>query len=388
MVEGAALEKQCAGNGTESSNLSPSAIDRWPQIRYSMSTMTNTERVSDFSPTEIWTPRSDDLDQYIELARYELNRKNPKKLIHNLKHKVERWDNGVVYAILDGDKPNQYSKTDALVLFNPHANTATANMLIRTEFIRTAARLADVRDDQGKLKPVIMLAMPGLVRGSSLHLTRQERKLIKNGQLGPAAKEYLNTVSYLGFGRVALRGASEGADMALSAGRHAYSSNLDVESLAAGDVVGVENRRLPKLALDFLSSGESFQASVEASDIRAQRKAVGAKPYSLARNIDLAQFAISIPYRTNWNLLNGISQDSFADQMRGLLVEGKIDKIAVAYGGEEDTITKPKAIEPSMNDLYHEYGPDSFTSIKIQGVGHGWGDELPLLAKFYMLGLV
>ncbi len=80
MVEGAALEKQCAGNGTESSNLSPSAIDRWPQIRYSISTMTNTERVSDFSPTEIWTPRSDDLDQYIELARYELNRKNPKNL--------------------------------------------------------------------------------------------------------------------------------------------------------------------------------------------------------------------------------------------------------------------------------------------------------------------
>src|SRR6266478_2698267 len=109
------------------------------------------------TPTEIWTPndKNFELGVAIEDARREMNSRRPDWLIHELRQNIRQSDSGVVYAVLKGSRPTQYSETDALVIFNPFANTATDNMLVRAEFIRRVAEKANVRDDKDKLKPVI-----------------------------------------------------------------------------------------------------------------------------------------------------------------------------------------------------------------------------------------
>src|SRR6478672_4133708 len=104
-----------------------------------------------FEPTEIWTPESPDfhLGPAIETARREMNEKHPVQLIHELQSLVKRSDSGVVYAIFKGEHPEEYSDTDTLVMFNPFANTATTNMLVRAEFIRQVAKQSNVRDEKG-----------------------------------------------------------------------------------------------------------------------------------------------------------------------------------------------------------------------------------------------
>src|SRR4051794_21216528 len=107
-----------------------------------------------FKPSEVWTPGAPnfEIDEAIQKARAELNNKNPDMLIHQLGQSVKKADSGIVYADFKGEEPQEYSDTDALVIFNPFANTITANMLVRAEFIREVAKQSQVRDEEGKLK--------------------------------------------------------------------------------------------------------------------------------------------------------------------------------------------------------------------------------------------
>jgi hypothetical protein len=106
-----------------------------------------------FTPTETWTSISElsQLDEPIQRALFDMNQQNPGKLIDTLKQSVERSEGGVTFAMLKGENPSEYSDTEALVIFNPFANAATPNMLVRAEFIREVAKYSDVRATDGKL---------------------------------------------------------------------------------------------------------------------------------------------------------------------------------------------------------------------------------------------
>ncbi|MGH7195308.1 MAG: hypothetical protein ACREGA_00850 [Candidatus Saccharimonadales bacterium] len=202
-----------------------------------------------------------------------MNQKNPLELIDDLRAKVRYAENGAAYALMDGDNPDEYSKTDALVTFNPYANRATPHMLVRAEFIREAAKFSDVRDEAGKLKPVIMLASPGL-GGSNIKLSREDRKQIRNGDIGPFAKELLQAVSALDIGRVSLLGYSQGADVALAGANINQAVNLDTDRLAIGEPVGVEPRTMPQLGKDFLKIGnKDFQDAMDRSGLEVLKSA-------------------------------------------------------------------------------------------------------------------
>lgn len=346
-----------------------------------------------FKPTEIWTPSSEDFDygEAVRKAVENFNHQNPKRLIHELKQKVKRSAGGVQYAVLDGGQPQAYSPTEALVVFNPFANTATANMLVRAEFIREVAKNADIRDAQGKLKPVIMLASPG-ARGSKIKLTPGERSKVRQGELGPVARELLRAVGEKEYGQIALLGFSQGADVALAGARSAYDANLDTHAIAVGDLAGVKERSQGKLAADFLKSGSSFQKAIEASGLVAQQKAIGAKPYSFNRNKDFVRFGGAALFNSNnRDLWRGLTHSSFEARMGQIFDERTVDRTirtVVGYGGDKDTISNPRDIEPAIENLYQEFGPDSFISIKVEDGTHAWGDQLPLLAKLYMRALV
>jgi hypothetical protein len=343
-----------------------------------------------FSPTEIWTPDAEgfELEEYILEAIDYINSEDPRALIRNLKQKVTNSQNGVKLAVLDGDKPEEYSQTDGLVLINPHANTGTPNMLVRAEFIRRVAQKADIRDAEGKLKPVIMVVAAGL-HGSKAKFTAEERREIRNGEFGPVAREYLQAVSERGVGSVALAGASEGGDLVLAGARSANRANLDVSSMAVADPAGVEDRHWIKLGLEFMSAGPSLQHSIEAGGIKVQSVAIGAKPWSLNRNKDFVRFGFdAVLDRTNRDLWRGMAHSRFEAQMQEILAEGIMDRLVIGYGDEEDKITKPRAIEPAIENLYEVFGTDSFTSIKIAKGAHSWGDRLPVLAKLYIRSLV
>lgn len=332
-----------------------------------------------FTPTEIWTSTSNppELDETIERALQEMNQKNPAQLINVLKQSVERSEGGVTYAMLRGDNPGEYSESEALVVFNPFANAATPNMLVRAEFIREVAKWTGVRDADGKLKPVIMLASPGL-GGSKLRLTNDERRELKNGELGPAARELLRAVSEKEIGQVSLLGFSQGADVALAGARSAYSANLDAQAIAVGDPVGVEARGMPKLAGDFFKAGASdLKKVVTATGLDAQKKALG------SGMVDFTRFGISAARPLSLALYKGLGAEVFEKRIQEILDEGIVDRIVVGYGGSSD-IAKPENIEPAIEQLYEQNGRDGLISVRVDGAKHTWGDQLTLLSKLYM----
>ena len=327
-----------------------------------------------FAPTETW--RLDEaLEEPVQQALHVMNQKDPAALIQGLKDEVEEAPNGAKLAILRGENPEEYSDTDALVMFNPFGNAATPNMLVRAEFVREVAQAADVRDEQGKFKPVIMLASPG-VNGSSLSLDKEGRNQIKNGDLGPVAREMLQAVTERDFGRIALLGFSQGADMALAGARTAYGTNLDTHALAIGDPAGVEDRGMVRLGLDFMKAPD-IKPSVEATGLEAQKVALGKGVK------DMANFAASAVRSDNRLLIRGMGKDTFEDSMQEILENDAVDKLVVGYGGES-AIAKPEVIEPALQNLHIGHKQNDLISVKVHGADHTWGDQLTLLSKLYM----
>lgn len=330
--------------------------------------------------TEIWTPKSPEfeLGTAITEAIKEINSQDPKKMIEGLEQKVQKSKNGIRFAVLDGNRPDEYSQTDALVMFNPFANAATDNMLVRAEFIRLVAKHEDVRDDAGKLKPVVMLASPGL-GGSKVNLTREEIDEVIAGELGPVAREMLHAVSELEVGHVALLGFSQGADMAVAGARQGYSANLDTKSVAIGDPAGIADRDATALGLDFMKSG-GMKEVVQANNIDAQKIALG---FGYGNQDFLQGFIPSVLFnRTNHYIWRALGNNSFEQHIQQILDEGKVEKLVIGYGAES-AIAQPAKIEPIINAL-DTNNPTSLTSIKVESARHTWGDNLALLAKLYM----
>ena len=337
------------------------------------------QEASPFIPTELWTPDAEtfDLGAPIHQALDEINGKHPGHLIETLQKSVEHSESGIAYAVLRGDNPGEYSDSEALVMINPFANAATPNMLVRAEFIREVAQFSDVRDAQGKLKPVVMLASPG-INGSKLRLTRDERHELRSGELGPVARELLHAVSEQEIGRVTLLGFSQGADLALAGARSAYGANLDTHAVAIGDPAGVADRTMPQLAGDFFKAGtKDLKLAVAATGLEAQQAALGTGA------VDFMRFGASVLRPTNLHLYHALGANTFETRVQQILDEGVIDKLVIGYGGDS-AIAKPEAIEPALQHLYDVNGADSLISIKVAGGKHMWGDQLTLLSKLYM----
>lgn len=334
-----------------------------------------------FQPSEVWTPSSNnfELEPSILSARQIMNNKNPARLIESLKSDVRQTDRGIIYAVLKGDKPEEYSTTDALVSFNPFANTATANMLVRAEFIREVAKQAEVRDEDGKLLPVIMLASPGL-HGSRLKLSNGEKKQLRKGELGPAAKEYLNAVSALEYGRVALLGASQGADMAIAGSNPALTVNLDRTVLAIAEPAGVVERSLYSLGNDFRLAGPDINERATGTGLTALNTAHGMRD-------EYYGFWLSSAYPMNWrNIAKGMAHANFESQMQTIIDSGEIENIVVGYGSQS-TITPAEHIEPSLAALHAKVHNEQLLSVKVMGGTHAWSEELTVLAKLYIKAL-
>ena len=333
-----------------------------------------------FTPTEIWAV-DDQLDQPIEQARYAMNTKNTAQLIGSLRQKVKRADNGVAYAVLDGDQPQEYSTTEALVYFDSLSVGPSDNRLVKAEFIREVALFSDLngtRDQQGKLKPVILIASPG--PGSDLRLSRQERKQVKSGDFGPAAAEYLRAVSELGLGKIATLGFSKGSKDALAAVTMASDANLDVDRSAVGEHPGAEARKLGQLTTAFGEAGPK--------ELKESKARTGLKAQEAALNkADMARFALGLFKPINWALVRGMQPNTFEKEVQEIFDNGRLERLVVGYGSDS-AITRPTAIEPSLERLHRIYGREKLLSIKVKGGNHAWGDQLPLLAKLYMRALV
>lgn len=325
-----------------------------------------------FNPVEQWDV-TDPVDQNTQQVIAEMNAIEPKKLVDELTREVKEAPNGIKYAVLRGNNPEKYSDTDALVMFNPHANTATPNMLVRAELIRRVAEKENVVDAQGKLKPVIMLSSPG-IGGTSLELTKEERRFLRCGEFGPAAEKMLKAVEAEGFGHVALLGYSEGADMAMAGARGAYSANIDLDSVAVGDPVGVESRSRAQLLTDFMKAPD-LKPSIERTGLDVQQKALNTG--------DMMRFLLSAATPTNLRFYKGMTVDSFEARANEIIEEDRFRKFVIGYG-ENSAISKPEAIEPTLDRLGMNAGHNDLISIRVNGANHTWGDQLPLLAKLYM----
>jgi hypothetical protein len=328
-------------------------------------------------PDEIWRV-DEDLVPSVQAARDEINRLDSERLLAGLKNEVKTAENGVVYAVLTGDNPQEYSDEEALVIFNPYANAATPNMLIRSEFIRRVAKHSEVRDSYGKLKPIVMLASPAL-GGSKLRLSRDEKKEVRAGNLGPAAKELLKAISTTDIGKVALLGYSQGAEVAAAGAKEAYTSNLDLSGLAVGDPIGIKDRSLFKLAKDFSKAAPDMAEAIERSGVKAQDE------YKDKMSTIVATFMPNAI--KSWSIGSGMAHGTFESTIQQLLNERRLDNITVAYGSKS-SLSPPEIIEPQLNRLQDSDSRGVITSIRVTGATHAWDNQLPLLAKLFMRAAV
>lgn len=330
--------------------------------------------------TEVWTPDMQ-LDEPVLRAVEIFNSQDPKSQREELRQKIEVSPDGIVYAVLDENQPQEYSSTEAIVEYLPFANTATDNMLERAEFIRLVAKLSGITDSDGKFLPVIMLASPG-IGGSRLSLDNEQLLKIRSGDLGVLAKELLRAVEIRDFGRIALVGFSQGADVALAAEQHADAANLDVRGIAIGDPAGIAKRGIVPLGRDFLSTGtKDLKKSVEASGLEHKMESIDMA--------DFARFLSSIILsRTNHKVWQGLGYNSFSGDLTRALtgrqaIKGNLSTIAVGFGSES-AIAKPEVLVPLLEEAKQYDVHNILTSIKVEGANHTWGDQLTLLATLYM----
>ncbi len=325
-----------------------------------------------FTPTEIWTP---DLESDFDRIRREVNSEDPEVLLSSLMKKVEQTDNGIVYAVLDGNTPGEYSITDALVIFNTFAAGATPIALAKAEIIRRVAKEAGIRDAEGKLKPVIMLANPNIINGSKFALSKEEKKEVKAGDLGSIASELLRAVEQKDIGKIAIFGFSNGADLGLAASRKAYSRNLDIHSTSVGDPASTEARGLPRLVKDFMGAGnKSLKEEMNQSDVVLVDKAFG------TGTIDFARFGASNFIPQNVRLALGMGKNTFETRVQEILDDGKVEEGLVIGYGDSSKIAKPENIEPAMQRLYEANGSNAFMSIRFSDSKHTFGDNLEKMA--------
>lgn len=326
-----------------------------------------------FIPNETW--HIDDLlDPSIESARQEMNLEDPAELLAGLKQEVKTAENGVKFAVLRGRNPDEYSEDEALVIFNPYANGPTPNMLIRSEFVRRVAKHSGVTAQDGKLKPVIMLASPS-IGGSKLKLTSEEKKKVRSGDLGPAARELLHAVSTTEVGRVSLLGYSQGAETATAGAKRAYSANLDLSGLAIGDPIGIKDRSLLELGMDFSKAAPDMARVIERSGVNAQ------DAYKDKMSTILATFVPNA--LKSWSLGVGMSHNTFETNMLQLMREGRLDNITITYGSKS-SLSTPAVIEPQLAELEAMDQNSILTTVRVEGATHAWDNQMPLLAKLYM----
>jgi hypothetical protein len=278
-------------------------------------------------------------------------------------------------AIMSGDNPSEYSESDAFVMFSPVAHGASPNMLVQSEFLRRVFKKAGAVDDQGKYKPVVFLASPELIKGSDLRLNDYERRLIADGDQGSFVRPMMDAVTWRGYGSVALAGFSQAGTLVLRAASEFNSPNLDITKVASGASPNNQRRGYPRIGLDFFKTGtKALRQSIELGGLDAQKAVINAA--------DGRRTLFSFPIPDNRSLIHGLGVNNIKDVIQQLLDEGRIHGLVSAYGSE-DLLTKPKYIEPILQDLHNVDINKILTSIKVKGANHAWGDYLPLLAKLY-----
>lgn len=339
---------------------------------------------------ELWRPNTAefDFDDPVRAGIEQMNRRDYHELVSDLRAKIEyflpdeRYEAGMTFAVLTGENPDDYSASEAIVSFNPYANGATDNMLIRHEFIRLCAENAGVRDEDGKLLPVIMIASPSV--SSELVLDESQLRTIrKEGRFSVAAEELMRPVRERNFGRVALAGFSQGADMATSAAESAYSAQLDATSLTIGDPAGVTRRGILELGIDFMRSAPTLKDNVMAGGVEAVKIAQGLHAEIKPEQNDMLIFARSALNKVNRSLWRGLTRDGFHETIGNVIASNNLDQIVVAWGGNS-SITPAEVMRREFAKYENDSSGQNLTTIEVKGAQHGWGDNLPLLAKLYL----
>lgn len=360
-----------------------------------------------FIPDQTWNPtvELEHPDAPIAAAIASMNAEKPQKLISDLrKCVVTDPDTNITYGVFrgDGEHDEEYSSSEAIVTIAPFANGATANMLVRNEFLRRVFEEAGVRDASGKLKPVVGIVSPGRLvamenwqgmrsqeswrdlrslgnESSNYRLSADERRQVRRGDLGPVAREMLTTVSRRDFGRVSLFGYSQGGNLVQSAVLSAPTANLDVTGAAIGDPSNSEDRSLLRLGADFFKTGSKDRALAS--------RLGGLTAEQMAQRLRYGDFPSFIPsgiLGNNLDLYQGLGRNTLGENLQTSINSGITPGLVVAYGGES-AIAKPNKIEPILANLIDP--GEIVTTIKVDGMNHSWGDYLPLLAKLYLLGV-
>lgn len=330
---------------------------------------------------EVWLPGN--YPAAVNRVRQELNGTDYERLTRGLLASRRQAENGINYAILgDGD----VSRTEALVMFCPFANDVGANMLIRAEFVRRCYADSGLRAGAGQTLPMILFGSPSGGQGLKLGWVAARQVAV---DLGGFVRPHLQILAAKGYRRVTLLGFSQGADIALEAALCAPGFNLEVMGLAIGDPAAVTERSLGQLARAFMLENNYLAEDVRAGGLEAAVRvhemhktgvaAFVAQQTALLRYI----WAITRQGRINLALAHAMSQPRLAAGLISLATKRPDMKVVIGYG-TASAIAPSEPLHTALEKVRGQQQPLKIRCIAIQGAHHSWGDNLPLLATFYL----
>lgn len=207
-------------------------------------------------------------------------------------------ETGVRSAILTDPKQCN-SDTDAIIIPGPFA-TKLESFIVLAEMIRRLGDVANVRDEKGRVLPVVALSAP--VADATIKLNRQQQSQVKAGDFRPIAEKQLESIGKFmpDLHRVSILGVSFGGSMAPVLANVASRSGKQVDTL----VMGVPGNMLKQRALKELVS--AFADEARAVDpYLAARTGVFSKP-QIAGFMDMAKRA-----GINLDLMRGFAAGQF-----------------------------------------------------------------------------
>lgn len=339
----------------------------------------------------LWVPDADgfEIPDAVERVAFEFNHTPFRELASMVRSHVSIDENGIEVGIWDGENEfaNEYSSTEAVVMFSTFATRIDTNFALRGQFCHDTFSQAGIRDSEGKKLPVYFFAAPA--GDATIPLTKNEiEDTAKRGDLSHIARSQLMTLRNRGFAKVALLGMSQGGAIAAAGSRIAPEIGMDVTNLGIASSPNTHRRLSPFLIASFINQGKYLREDLEKGGIDAFIK-VHKEEYNEIKYA-LAMLSQS---KLNFAIFRALAKDRLlGDLAEGYSKNPNLQTTTAVATGQNDGVgndKKTRYVVERIRDKASSVNAATPHHITIQDGHHSWGDRLKLLATFktYALSL-
>jgi len=264
------------------------------------------------------------------------------------------------------------------VAYLPYAVNMTPNMVYRFSRLHMAQGLLEDRAP----REMRIYGNAGLGhRNATGRLSREDRKLMTGeNTLAPVVDPTLQHLKRSKIGKIAILGASQGADVGATAAGRSPLYGIETEQAVLADSASNIRLSLPTLGISFAKAGNKLQHYVDEtnsepySQIVSEEKWVGPEGYMTG-----------VFRPTNIAIAKVLSRNGYKDRVRSAMQNNPNMRLADMWAADSEVGDRAVA-QAIAETLTQEFGEDRVTGMEING-GHAIINQLDVHAAMMMQGL-